>query len=283
MRRGGLILLIIMGLTASGARQPALATAKDQMFNLAVVSLGTLGFTTLCHYAWKNSPAERARGYGENLGPGEWYFAGYSGLSLLPSQDWAFSKGFNTLRGHTASVKYQEAAVLGGLKFGRYFDSLPWLGLEMETNFSGHTVKQQQVTLSPPLASGQSQMILPHDRFYIWNMQVNLLLRHGLLKDKEVTFGRLQPYLGLGPGFEVIYGETDSAKNFAIETLAGLRYMCTPHLAVFVEYKFSYQFRVEIEQKRMFDPAEQGVVTFDVPHHRLILGVSYHFKNLYGN
>ncbi len=51
MRRGGLILLIILGLAAAGARQPALAVSKDQMFNLAVASLGTVGFTTLCYYA----------------------------------------------------------------------------------------------------------------------------------------------------------------------------------------------------------------------------------------
>jgi opacity protein-like surface antigen len=109
------------------------------------------------------------------------------------------------------------------------------------------------------------------------------LARHGFPKDKEVTFGRLQTYLGLGPGFEVIYGQTDSAKNFAIETLAGVRYMCTPKLAVFVEYKFSYQFSVEIEQKPVFGPAERGVVSFNVPHHRFVVGISYHFKNLYGN
>jgi hypothetical protein len=98
MRRGWLILLLVWGLAASGARQPALAglaSGVNQRFNLTVAVLGTVGFTTLCYYAWENSPAERARGYGENLGPGEWYFASYSGLSLLPSQDWAFTRGFS--------------------------------------------------------------------------------------------------------------------------------------------------------------------------------------------
>ena len=117
----------------------------------------------------------------------------------------------------------------------------------------------------------------------IWAMQTNLLARYGFLKDKEVTFGRLQPYVGIGPGFEIIYCRKDSAKNLAIETMAGVRYMFTPKVALFCEYKFSYQFAVEYQD---FSPAKYGqggTMTFDVPHHRFVLGVSYHFKNLYGN
>ena len=43
---------------------------------------------------YKNSPAQRAKGYPEELGPGEWYLALYTGLSYLPSADWKFASNF---------------------------------------------------------------------------------------------------------------------------------------------------------------------------------------------
>ena len=71
-------------------------------------------------------------------------------------------------------------------------------------------------------------------------------------------------------------------KNFAIETMAGVRYMLTQKIAVFCEYKFSYQFAVEYEGVIPGKYGNGAMVTFDVPHHRFVIGVSYHFKNLYG-
>jgi hypothetical protein len=59
--------------------------------------------------------------------------------------------------------------------------------------------------------------------------------------------------------------------------------MCTPKLALFLEYKFSYQFDVELQQVMVGKQPPEGTLRFDVPHHRFVLGVSYHFKNLYGN
>ena len=81
----------------------------------------------------------------------------------------------------------------------------------------------------------------------IWAIQVNLLARYGFLKDKEVTFGRLQPYVGIGSGFNINYGRYDSTKNFALETQSGLKYMFNKNVGVFLEYKFTYQFALEYQ------------------------------------
>lgn len=283
MRRGLVMVIIIVGLTTPGATRPAGAVSGDRILQMTVPVIGIWATSTIVHYLWKNSPAQRAQGYRENLGPGEWYVAAYAGLSYLPRTDWSFYRGFSdSLRGRTAREVCSEPGVLGGLKFGRYFDSLPWLGLEMEMNFSRHPIRAQSVPISPSPLTGPARLRLPIYRFYIWAMQINLLARYGFLKDKEVTFGRLQPYLGIGPGFEVLYGTTDSAKNLAVETMAGLRYMCTPNIALFCEYKFSYQFGVEIEQL-IIPPYGSGTAEVDVPHHRIVFGVAYHFKNLFGN
>lgn len=289
MRRCLIILTVTIGLSASGAIRPAMANpfiGPDRRFNIALSFIVPIGISAVAYYMWKNSPAERAKGYPENLGPGEWYLAAYSGLSYLPAADWKFLRFPPPYQGRTAKNIEYEPGILGGIKFGRYLDALPWFGLEFETNFSRNRIRGRQGIISPPVPGGPPKLFLGTNWFMIWDMQVNLLVRHGFFKDKEVTFGRLQPYVGIGPGFEVIYARTDSGKNLAVELQAGVRYMCTPKLALFLEYKFSYQFEVELDQvmvgKQQPEPPP-GTMRFDVPHHRFVLGVSYHFKNLYGN
>lgn len=261
----------------------------DKTFNLTMFTMGTIGTSLLAYYMYKNSPAQRTNGYLENMGLGEWYVAGYTGLSYLPAADWTFSKDFGpTFQGRKAENVVYQPGILGGIKFGRYFDSVPWFGMEVETNFSRNNLRGNQGRISPPVPGGPTNALGGADWFMTFASQVNLLARYGLLKDKEIPFGRLQPYVGIGPGFEIIYGRFDSAKNFAFETLAGLRYMCTPNIGLFFEYKFSYQFKVEyqnflIGKDTSINPPAGGNAVFDVPHHRFVVGVSYHFKNFFGN
>lgn len=284
--RQKLAILMILNLCFLIPAQPAMAagllngpTAK---FNLAMFTLGSIGFSLVAHYMYKNSPAQRTKGYDEEMGLGEWYFGGYLGLSYLPSFDWGLSRAAAPNNGRTAKNIVFQPGPQVGVKFGRFFETLPWFGLEVETSFSRNSHRAQNISLTPALPNVKNSFLYTTDWFMAWAMQINMLARHGFLKDKEVPFGRLQPYIGLGPGFEVVYGKTDSAKNFAIEAQAGLRYMCTENVGIFVEYKFSYQFRVEYEQV-LIAPQRPATMTFDLPHHRFVVGVTYHFKNLYGN
>ncbi len=102
MRPMAIILIILACL--SGVSQPAFAgvftgkngffTGPDKTFNLATCIYGTIGFSTIAYYMYKNSPAQRAKGYPEELGLGDWYLAAYTGLSYLPSADWKFAGNF---------------------------------------------------------------------------------------------------------------------------------------------------------------------------------------------
>jgi opacity protein-like surface antigen len=262
---------------------------ENRSFALAMWTVGSIGFSTVAYYMYKNSPAQRAKGYPEELGLGEWYIGGYTGFSYLPPADWKFDAKFPAPYGaRTAQDISYQPGILGGIKFGRYLDKYPWFGIEIETNFSRNNLHRDQGRISPPVGGGPLYLYAGSDWFMTWAMQTNLLARYGFLKDKEVTFGRLQPYVGIGPGFEIIYGQYDSAKNFAIETLGGIRYMCTSKIAIFCEYKFSYQFNVEYQNVLVAKFSQggnndNGTMRFDVPHHRFVIGISYHFKNLYGN
>jgi opacity protein-like surface antigen len=303
MRLMAISLMIVTSLGVWGAGEPALAGvlgnhSNVQIFRITAFTYMPIGSALIAYYVYKNSPAQRAKGYPENLGPGEWYLGAYTGLSYLPSADWKFDNNFPPplstetglplggaaqYTGRTAKNIHYEPGVLGGIKFGRYLDACPWLGWEVETNFSRNRIRGDQGLISPPVSGGPTNVLGGSDWFMIWALQSNLLARYGFLKDKEVTFGRLQPYVGIGPGLEIIYGRTDSTKNFAIETMAGVRYMLTDKIAVFGEYKFSYQFAVEYEDVLSNKYGYPGTMTFDVPRHRFLIGVSYHFKNLYGN
>jgi opacity protein-like surface antigen len=291
MRLLVIALLVSTGLGFWGATEPAVAAfnpaemfkKQNFAFTAAMWAVGTIGFSAIAYYMYKNSPAQRVKGYPENLGPGEWYLAAYSGLSYLPSADWHFFRFPPPYQGRIAKDITYQPSILGGIKFGRYFDSHPWLGVELETNYTRHNYYRGQGRISPPIPGGPTYVLGGADYLSIWDMQFNILARCGFFKDKEVTFGRLQPYVGIGPGFEVIYGQRDSAKNFAYEGLAGIRYMCTRHLGIFFEYKYSFQYKVELEDVLVQKYGHGGMMQFNVPDHRFVIGISYHFKNLYGN
>ena len=276
-----LVLIIFLALAGRGSRSWPASIGQQSILNILPHS--ALGpYIRQAIICIRIARRRRAKGYAENLGPGEWYLAGYFGYSYLPPMDWkiALNASSNEL-GPSAKMNYRPG-VLGGIKFGRYFDSLPWFGIEGETNLSRNIIPGPG-KISPSLPGLPPQVLSGKDYFLVWSMQVNVLARYGFFKDKEVTFGRLQPYVGIGPGWEVVYGTFDSTKNLAIEALGGVRYMCTDKISLFLEYKYSYQFKLEYQDVHFNGDTLDKTFIFNFPHHQFVLGVSYHFKNLWGN
>ena len=313
MRLMAVCLIIITLLGVWGAQQPALAridangltgkngafTGPDKIFWITTyLPQAPSPLRPLLTTPIKIAPPKGPKDIQKNWGRASGTSPSTPASPICLSADWKFANNFppplSTVTGlplggaaqyagRTAKNIVYTPSILAGIKFGRYLDAYPWLGWEMETSFSRNKIRKDQGRISPAVPGGPTNIFTETDRFTIWALQTNLVARYGFFKDKEVTFGRLQPYVGIGPGLEIIYARFDSAKNFAIETMTGVRYLFTPNVALFCEYKFSYQFAVEYQN---FIPARYGnggTMTFDVPHHRFVIGVSYHFKNLYGN
>ena len=172
-----------------------------------------------------------------------------------------------------------DTSLTGGVKLGYFFHSIPYLGLEAESSVNNSYVNRRSLSTSRPIL-GYSQAAVPNDFWINWTTALHIVGRYGFLPDQEVPFGRLQPYVGIGPAIIVLYEEVDSAKNFGIDVMAGVRYMFTKHIGAFVEYKYNHHWAAEIEAHPFYLPngAEgRGTATLDFDCHKVVAGVAYHW------
>jgi opacity protein-like surface antigen len=264
-------IIILLAAIILLAPQPARALSGPGTDTAIAAGVGsTIGALAIAYGIYENWPGRQGEPRYLN---GEFYVGGFMGAALLQDADWSYA-GLTTA--HNVAMS---AGVLGGLKFGYFTHTYPWFGLEVETNFTRQDVWNQTVSISPALG-GSNTASLVTSNWYIWNNSIKLMGRYGFLPDSEVPFGRLQPYVGIGPGFEVIYSQTDSAKNFSLEVEAGIRYMMLKNVSAFLEYKFSQQWNVELESQTIYTNNAQfppRTATFDVTSHKIVLGVAYHF------
>jgi opacity protein-like surface antigen len=262
------IIVITVVFLTPGPRGAALA-GGDTYLHIAAPIIGVIGTAAIAYGMWINRPSQQ--GQGKTI-PGEFYVGLFSGASLLEKADWSYGGLTNALN------VYCTPAVLGGLKFGYFCPFFPWVGLEAETSFARHDVDDQTVGANPPV-NGATHVRVPLDKLKVWTMALKLMGRYGFLPDSEVPFGRLQPYVGIGPGFVVVYGNADSAKNFSLELQAGVRYMMLKNVSAFVEYKFSKQWDIELEEESLIagGVTYRRTATLDFDNHKIAVGVAYHF------
>ncbi len=282
---GVIIALITLCLLMPGP-SPVAAASGDNTFwaGMGVISLLGAGAIAYGLYETKMRPDQ------PRLLDGEFYVGGYMGASFAQSQNLKYengavlNNGITTLRvsPFTVSNNRFEPGVVGGLKFGYFFKSIPYLGLEGETNVAPNRVRSQNLRVSPPV-NGSNTITMTNQDWINWTTALHLVGRYGFFKDSEVPFGRLQPYVGIGPGLVVMYDQQDAAKNFSIDVMVGIRYMMLKNVSVYVEYKYDHQFNAEMETHTFIVPpnftggAQGGTATLNYDLHRVVLGVAYHF------
>jgi opacity protein-like surface antigen len=284
-RKWGLRFVIILLTLSFLIPAPTPVLALNTKLAIGCTILGLLATPLIAYGVYENLPSRRGK---ERLIKGEFYAGGYLGVAFTPSQDLRYTEGFSLNNGLT-SPTFQGPATLfnnkfnnsltGGLKFGYFNDRIPYLGLEVESSVNNSYVNRRTLSLNRPI-QGSTLAAVPNDFWVNWTTALHLVGRYGFFPDKEVPFGRLQPYVGIGPCFVVLYEEVDSAKNFGIDVMAGVRYMFTKHIGAFVEYKYNHQWDVEIEAHPFYLPngtEGRGMAHLDFDCHKVVMGVTYHW------
>jgi len=276
---GVVIVIITVCLLIPGPRGAALASSSDDNLFVGATIMGVLGTAAILYAIWENTPARQGK---ERLLNGEFYVGGYLGGGITPSQDLRYSSTLLNGIGGGPSVTVRDnnfdAGVVVGLKLGYFFRSVPYLGLEGETNYTPSRVPRQRVSMNRVIGGG-SQATMPDNDWVNWTLALHIVARYGFLRDKEVPFGRLQPYVGIGPGLVINYEDVDSAKNFSLDLMTGVRYMLLKNVSAFVEYKFSQVWDAELESHAFQANGVTvfGTARYDYSSHKFVAGLAYHW------
>jgi len=270
------ILIVMISWLAFVSSKPASAMSSGDTLVVTAVPIGSVlvvGAASYLLYKHRFSQPADAKGSLGYKGPGEFFIGGFFGGSFVPGTDWTYQIAGQNITARNMAI---DPGITGGIKLGYFLDSCPYFGVEAEGSIGNQSQPSQTVSLNPPVAGRVATGRWTGQSLLVWTMALHLVGRYGFLPDQEVPFGRLQPYVGIGPGLVVLYAEADSAKNFGLEVEAGLRYMFTKHLGGFLEYKFSKQWEVELESQQMANmPARTA--TFDFARHQVVAGLAYHF------
>jgi outer membrane protein W len=213
-----------------------------------------------------------------SAGHAETYIAGQVGFTL--AQDTARSRvndptyaGLPT--GTTVSNVNLNNSAMYGLKVGHYFESVPWLGVELEGFVTSPHRPQQQLTLTVP---GSGNVTVEEGG------ATNRLIIVSPLLLARYQAGAFEPYVGIGPGLFMLHQQqltsaasgTDYSQSYTgvgLNTQVGLRYRLTDHLSMFGEWKFNY---ASLNLSGQADVGHYGINAVATLHH-FVFGIAYHF------
>jgi hypothetical protein len=120
--------------------------------------------------------------------------------------------------------EFEDAVTVGG-RGGYWFESLPWIGLAIDASY-----------FAPDLERGGPDLdVVP--------VSPLLMLRAPLFEDEEYSHGRLQPFLGIGPGIFITIldeaGYSDTTADVGVDLHAGLKFLVTSSIGIFVQYRYT--------------------------------------------
>ncbi|MDI6854256.1 MAG: outer membrane beta-barrel protein [Deltaproteobacteria bacterium] len=194
------------------------------------------------------------------------------------------------------NISVDPAFVIGG-KIGYWFsregflsfdypDWMKYLGLEIALDYHNLDWPRQNVTINPI----NLRIPIENDGYMVTACFL-LMGRYGFLPDKDVPFGRLQPYVGIGPAVVFTrthlnigrdYKSSEADLGFALET--GVRYMVRKNISLSASFRYRYvRIHVDVDDQVFnipFQPPYGGVyipmyTTYNL--FNILVGAAYHF------
>jgi len=182
----------------------------------------------------------------------EWFADLYAGPSFTGHHDLKLDDrgvGRSTFR----NVDF-DTALSWGIRFGHYFDSLPFLGLAADFFQFYPNVRPQSVRVEGCLSLGScgggqvgtGSLDITETAF-----SVDLMLRLPLIKKDNAPNGLLQPYIAIGPPLFLTTVDprntrlfrnhnSDTDLSFGYKAAGGLAFQVYQSLVLFAEYRFTH-------------------------------------------
>jgi opacity protein-like surface antigen len=180
-----------------------------------------------------------------------------------------------------------DSSLMGGGRFGYWFDRFPWLGLGLDVSHFEPNIGTQTANFTVNGVSGGSGQA---DKvgLSVTDIAFDLMLRWpGLVASEQFPKGRLQPYLSVGPAifiatakdsdnFGVPDNQSSTNTSLGVQVGTGVTWLLTPNIGIFGEYRFTH-----FSPQFGFDVATPGfsktTVETDVNTHHVLFGVSIRF------
>jgi opacity protein-like surface antigen len=268
---GIVIILLTFGFLAPLPR-PAMALESTNVRNGAFIGCGVIMAAAAGYAMWLNRPGNDFSW--APRGPGGFYVGLGGGANFVGPANWTIKVPGTTI---TRSVAVTSTPLLDA-KFGYFFHQLPYLGVESELMYTSNKMSES-FRLARPIYNANTASF--NGIFDNVSLVLRLMGRYGFLPDSEVPFGRLQPYVGIGPGLELVIGQNDTSKKIALELSAGVKYMIFKNLSAYAEYKYSYQWAVFIDPQSFKINGGPGQIMghniFDYTRHMVTAGLAFHF------
>jgi opacity protein-like surface antigen len=222
-------------------------------------------------------------GLGDRPAAAEWFADIFGGISFTQSRDLKLDDS-GIGRGTFEDVEFDKSLAYGG-RFGRYFDSLPFLGLGVDFFRFNPYIGPQSVQLRGcffPGGCGTGRGGTGSFEVETTALSVDLMLRLPLLRTPDAPGGRIQPYLAAGPPLYITTitprhtrnfrnHDSDTDLSFGYKVAAGLAVYVYKNLAVFGEYRFTHTSpEVELRDANL----NRTTLRTDLDTHSALFGLS---------
>ena len=222
-------------------------------------------------------------GVGSRPASAEWFADLFAGLSFTRDHDLKLNdQGIG--QGIYESVEFDRSLAWGG-RAGRYFDSLPFLGLGLDFFRFYPDIGGQSVQLRGcffPGGCGTGRGGTGSLDVETTSVSVDLMLRLPLWKSTEAPQGRVQPYVAVGPPLFITTitprntrnfrnHDDDTDYSFGYKAAAGVAVQVFSNLALFGEYRFTH---VSPEVELRDADLNRTTLRTDLDTHSALLGIS---------